>query len=404
MPPTELVLADSPAGLDSALALLADLGTVGIDVERADSDNYWRAAALVQVGGEGRVALIDPLALPDLSALDAALAPKLCVLHAMENDLGPLAVLGIDPPELADTAAAAAVLGYPTGLETLLGALLGVELAADKAAMQRADWAARPLPAAMQEYAAGDVADLPALWHELAGRLEAAGRVEWYRQELAATRALPPTEQRRDWTRTKGAGRLEAAAKVRLQTLWEAREEVARRTDTAPSRIAGDRLLVDLATNPPAAVGELVRRGVRRQAVREFGGVLMGALATAQGQIEEHGVTPRVRTGRPSTEDDRDAADRLRTVRSERARAIGVDAGILCPSRTLLGAVVADPTTPDALRDGLDLQPWQWEQLGMLFCDALGIDGPDRPPPPPEPLPVPPFPAREPAPEQEPVP
>jgi len=377
----QIVLADSPESLTRALALVEPLDVVGIDVERADWDRYWRAAALIQVGGEGRVALIDPLALPDLSDLAALLDERTSVLHAMDNDLGPLDAVGVAPELPEDTAIAAAVLGLPLGLETLLKELLDVELEGDKAAMQRSDWEARPLTDEMLAYAAGDVADLPALWAALQVRLDAAGRTDWYRQELEAVRLLPPAEQRRDWARTKGIGRLDPAATARVRSLWTTREDLARATDTAPSRIASDKLLVDLATNPPSSNGELGRRGMRRAAVREFGTQLLSAIGAAQAAVAEpsrrargQGGLAHVRSLRSPTEADRATVDRLRSLRSERAAALGIDAGVLCPSRTLMGAVLSDPTDPASLRDALGLRPWQWEQLGASFAEALGID------------------------------
>ncbi|MDP9405981.1 MAG: HRDC domain-containing protein, partial [Actinomycetota bacterium] len=74
-------------------------------------------------------------------------------------------------------------------------------------------------------------------------------------------------------------------------------------------------------------------------------------------------------------------AERLRRLRSQRAEALGVDAGVLCPGRILLTAVMSDPSDPGALRDALGLRPWQWRQLGAAFCEALGLDGPGKPPP-----------------------
>ncbi|HEY8338778.1 MAG TPA: HRDC domain-containing protein [Egibacteraceae bacterium] len=378
MPLHEYELVDDEAALGHALDRLASLDPVGVDVERADWNRYYRAPALIQVGGQGRVVLVDPIRIPELKPLHDFLAQRTVVLHAMENDLSPLAAVGVTPVAIEDTAVAAAILGLPTGLEALLREVLGVSLDADKQAMQRANWEERPLSEKMLRYAAGDVADLPALWQALAERLEEAGRTSWYREERDAIRQQPPAEERREWTRTKGAGRLDPAARARLRALWDVREELGRATDTAPGRIANDRVLVDLAVSPPAAASELGRRGVRRQAVRDFGEELMAALRNGDALAEEPGSRPR--STRPS-EAHRAAAERLRALRAERARQLGIDPGVLCPSRTLLAAVATDPSTPEELRDALGLRSWQWEQLGAAFCEALALDGPGKPPP-----------------------
>jgi ribonuclease D len=370
MPLDRYILADTPEALTEGLELLEDLETVGVDVERADWNRYFRAAALIQVGGEGQVALVDPVVLDDLTPLTSYLTERRTVLHALENDLGPLASSGVQPGATEDTAIAAAVLGLPTGLETLLRELLGVELHSDKAAMQRAEWEERPLQPEMLVYAAADVADLPALWEELESRLVDTGRIDWYRQELAAMMEQPPAEERREWTKIRGIGRLDPTSRARVRHLWDVREQLARSTDTAPSRIAGDKILVDLAVTPPSDRRELGRRGMRRQAVRDFGDDLMTAVHAD--------IQPEGRSGsrdRPPTEDDRALAERLRALRAERATELGIDAGVLCPSRTLLGAVLCDPAGPEELRDALELRPWQWEQLTESFCDAFDFSG-----------------------------
>lgn len=371
MPLQEFVLADTPADLSRSLRALDDLEVVGVDVERADWNRYYRAAALIQVGGQGRVALVDPLAITELSPLSSFLAGRTAVFHAMENDLGPLASIGVEPRRLEDTSTAAAMLGLPTGLEALLSRLLGIEPTGDKAAMQRADWEARPLTTQMLSYAAGDVADLPQLWSVLHEQLRATDRQGWYRQELAAGMALPPVEERREWTRTRGIGRLDPAARTRVRMLWTARERLARATDTAPSRILGDRVLIELAASPPGGTEELQRRGMRRQAVRTFGDQIMAALAAGDGQAPE----PRP-LGRSPTEAERDQAEKLRALRADLARELDLDPGVLCPSRTLMAAVLAAPTTPEALFQRLGLRPWQWGLLGERFCEALGIPSP----------------------------
>ncbi len=367
MPLDQHRLIDDQRDLQGALDWLADLDPIGVDVERADWNRYYRAAALVQVGGAGRVALLDPLRLEDWSDVSTFLGERAVLLHALENDVAPLQALGVDPPVIHDTAIAAAVLGMPMGLETLLTDVLDVTLESDKAAMQRADWERRPLTEEMLVYAAGDVADLPRLWTIMEEKLHEAGRWEWYAEELQATITMPTVEDRRDWERTKGVGRLDPRARARAKALWQAREDLARGTDTAPGRIVNDKTLVDLALKPPTGLRELGRRGVRRQAVKTFGEDIVEALET--------GATadplPVERSGRRSTEADRELADELRAIRAEVAEAHGLDAGLLCPSKHLLKAVMQDPQSPAELRDALGLRRWQWALLAEPFTDAL---------------------------------
>jgi ribonuclease D len=366
MPLRELTKADTPERLATGLASLNGHGVVGVDVERADWDRYYRSPALIQIGSDGRVTVVDPLALADLEPLARFLDGRVAVFHAIENDLPPLRARAVDPLRVEDTAIAAALLGLPTGLATLLEQLLGVTLAGDKAAMQRADWEARPLPEAMLAYAAADVADLPALWSVLDERLAAAGRTPWYREELSALLARPAAEERRAWDRVKGVGRLDAPARARMHALWSTREELARQSDTAPNRIAGDKVLVDLAARPPAGPRELGRRGMRRQAIREFGAQLLAAL-------DDPPAAPGLRAGRRPSDDDRAKVDELRAIRADIARDLGLDPGVLCPSRGLMGALLAEPTDGEALRAALGLRRWQWEQVGAAFCEALAI-------------------------------
>ena len=356
---------DDAAGLAPALARI-DRDVVGVDVERADSHRYFRSAALIQVGVEERCVLVDSVVLDDLSALDRFLDGRLAVLHAIENDVEPLAAAGVTPDRVADTSVAASMLGLPTGLGPLLGELLGVQLTEDKDAYQRADWELRPLPADMAAYAAGDVFHLPALWAELADRLDQAGRRDWYEQELATTLERAG-EDRRDWTRTKGAGRLSPGARAVLRALWEEREAIAREFDIAPNRLLRDATMLDVAEKPASSPQELVRRNKRRHgplanhAERIFAAMQRGVAAPEE---------PVERDGRRVTQRDRAAYDALRRTRARVAKEIGIDAGVLCPGRPLMGAVLSDPQTPEALCDAAGLRPWQTALLAEPLWDA----------------------------------
>lgn len=360
-----MVLVTDPAAIGAALADL-DRPLVGVDVERADAARYHRHAALVQVGVEGRCALLDGMSLDDLGELDRFLAGRTAVLHASQNDVVPLAAKGVRPRQLADTATAAAVLGHPTGLGALLARVLDLDLGVDKSAFQRADWEARPLPEAMQAYAAGDVVHLPALWEALEAQLVRAGRLDWYAQELEASVASAHADTR-DWTRVRGTGRLDPAKRAVVRRLWEVREQLARTHDIAPNVVLHDDLLPGLANDPPRTAAQLVQRAQRHRAVvRRFAEDLLAAIEDGRAAPPE----PARGGGRRWTDTDRDVAEALRRARAEVATDLGIDPGVLCPSRPLEAAVHADPAGPDALVAAAGLRPWQAGLLRDVLWDA----------------------------------
>lgn len=370
------------AYVDDVAALAPELGrvrddVVGVDVERADSDRYFRRAALIQVGDGAHCVLVDPLAVDDLTPLGEMLAGRTCVLHAVENDVVPLDAAGVTPPEMHDTGVAAALLGLPIGLGPLLEEVLGITLDTDKERYQRADWEARPLSEGMQEYAAGDVFHLPALWRELGGRLEEAGRYAWYEQELAATITNARADTRA-WTRTKGAGRLDARARAILRELWQEREAIAREHDIAPNRLLHDRTLLSLAEDPAGDARELVRRNQRRTSPL---GDHVDRILAAQQRGVDGGAHERPAAGRRMTDEDRAAYDAMRRRRAGIAEDLGLEAGVLCPSRMLWDAVTAEPSDAGQLAAAAGLRPWQAELLADELWDAYAgeFEEPDQP-------------------------
>jgi ribonuclease D len=374
-PEPRITLIDDPARVGSALADL-DLPVVGVDVERADSDRYYRHAALVQVGGHGSCVLLDGMVLDDLAALQEHLSTRLSVLHAANNDVVPLAAKGVTPPRLVDTAVAASVLGLPIGLGALLDEVLGLTIEGDKDSFQRADWAARPIPAPMQAYAAGDVVHLPALWQALADRLDEADRMPWFEQELEASLANAVTDTR-DWRRVRGVGRLSARQQLVARLLWEQREEIARTEDIAPNLLLHDEVIVALSVEPPRTAAQLARRARRRRRMQEahaerFLSVVLDAA--------ERELDPPDPDRRRWTDRDSRAFDRLREARSRVAASLGIDAGVLCSSKPLKDAVRADPSDAESLCEAAGLRPWQQELLGDVLWRAYRGASTDRTP------------------------
>ena len=268
--PAPLVAAADLARVVEGLA--AGSGPVAIDAERASGYRYGQAAYLVQLRrADIGTVLIDPRELPDLAALGAAIGSDEWVLHAASQDLPCLAELGLRPERVFDTELAGRLLGYArVGLGAIVEEVLGLSLEKGHSA---ADWSTRPLPEPWLRYAALDVEVLVELRDVLAAQLDEQGKRDWAEQEFAAIVAAPPAPPRVDpWRRTSGLHRVRKRRQLAVvRSLWERRDEVARRRDIAPGRVLPDSAIVAAALASPRTEEDLVAlpvwggRSMRRQ-------------------------------------------------------------------------------------------------------------------------------------------
>jgi ribonuclease D len=251
----------TPAQLRRAVAAVrAGSGPVAIDAERASGYRYSARAYLVQLrrAGAGTL-LVDPIPLPDLSSLGAAVQDAEWVLHAASQDLPCLAGVGMRPATLFDTELAGRLLGHErVGLGAMIERVLGYSLEKGHSAV---DWSTRPLPEPWLRYAALDVELLIELRHALAEELDRQGKQEWARQEFAALAAAAPRGPRAEpWRRTSGIHRARNRRQLAgIRSLWLARDELARRRDVAPGRVLPDSSIMEAVLTAPANEAELVR-------------------------------------------------------------------------------------------------------------------------------------------------
>ena len=241
-------------------AMRAGSGPVAIDAERASGYRYSARAYLVQMRRAGAGTLIvDPIPLPDLSPLGAAVQDAEWVLHAASQDLPCLAGVGMRPVTLFDTELAGRLLGHErVGLGAMIERILGFSLEKGHSAV---DWSTRPLPEPWLRYAALDVELLIELRHALAEELDEQGKQEWARQEFAALAAAAPREPRAEpWRRTSGIHRARTRRQLAaIRSLWLARDDIARRRDVAPGRVLPDSSIMEAVLGAPPSEEELVK-------------------------------------------------------------------------------------------------------------------------------------------------
>ncbi len=237
----------------------AGTGPVAVDAERASGYRYSQRAYLVQLRRAGAgTALIDPIACPDLSALSEALRDVEWVLHAASQDLACLAEVGMVPSSVFDTELGGRLAGLErVGLGAMVENVLGLRLEKGHSA---ADWSTRPLPESWLVYAALDVEVLVELRDEIEAVLEAQGKLAWAHEEFEAVRLAPAPPPRVDpWRRTSGMHRLRTRRQLAaVRAMWEVRDAMARRRDTAPGRILPDSAIVGAVAASPASAADLL--------------------------------------------------------------------------------------------------------------------------------------------------
>jgi ribonuclease D len=378
---------------DTALAeatgrLAEGHGPVAVDAERASGYRYGQRAYLVQLrrAGSGTM-LIDPIACPDLSGVDAALQDAEAILHAASQDLPCLAEVGYRPRQLFDTELAGRLLGYPrVALGTLVEEVLGFHLEKGHSA---ADWSVRPLREELLRYAALDVEVLIELRDALAAELADQGKTEWARQEFAAELAAKPAAARPDpWRRTSGIHRVQSRrALAAVRELWTVRDQIAQAADLSPRRVLPDNAIIEAARSLPTNYPQLSRisgfagRQARRHE-KEWMAAVTKARTSADGDLPD-AVGGAIPSGPPPAhrwaERDPVAAARLAAAR---ATVTAIAEANRLPVENLLAPDAlrrlswdppqsADAGTVSLALSAYGARPWQVELTAGPLAEAL---------------------------------
>jgi ribonuclease D len=342
--------------LAELLPKLAPVDRVAVDTEADSLHCYFEKLCLIQVSIPGHDYLVDPLASLDLAPFAEALTRKEIVLQGADFDLRLLRrSFGFAATRIFDTVIAARLLGIRSfSLAALVEKFFGVTLAKGS---QKANWARRPLPHHMAEYAMNDTRYLLPLAEKLEAGLRERGRVDWFQQSCERALEQASVERTRDdeepW-RISGAGKLGGRACAVLRELWQWRDREAQAADKPAFHVLQNHLLIEAAEQFVAGKVPDHRHfsGRRRQGFRE------AAERGLKLPESEWPVRPRRRGTRPTREMER-AAEELRRRRDAVADAHGLEPSLIAP-RNAIDAVAADQSQSESL-----LVPWQRHLLEL---------------------------------------
>jgi ribonuclease D len=349
-------LIDTTDELARVLPLFAAHARIPIDTEADSLHCYFEKLCLIQISVPGHDLLIDPLAGMPLAPLFAALDGKELIIHGADYDLRLLRRVGYPGPSAVfDTMIAARLCGIAEfSLAALIRKFFNVELAKGS---QKANWARRPLPPQMTDYAVKDTHYLLEIASLLEADLSRLGRTEWFRQSCEKAIIASTITKERDpdelW-RITGSHELRGRAAALLRALWQWRDLEAQLVDRPSFHILHNEQLIGAASafDRGQDVGFPHLTGARR---RRFYEAVEKAMALPEAEWPQ-----RIRKPRPRPTPDFD--ERFRNLKSKRdksAEALKLDPALIAP-KTMLESLAADPE-----RGVLKMMPWQRELLGV---------------------------------------
>ncbi len=371
------ILIDGPAVARFALRLQQE-PAIAVDLEADSLHSYRDKVCLMQFSTPNETVLVDPLAVPDLSALAPVLADPAVrkIFHAADYDIRCLyRDFGFEIRGLFDTMIACQLLGEEKiGLADVLRKFFDVEL--DKR-YQRADWSRRPLEEGMIRYAAEDTCHLHKLTAILERKLADKGRLDWAREEFALLEQVRHGEQNGPlFLRVKKAGTLDRRQLAVLESLLQWRDGEARRRDCPPFKVVGNAPLLELARIMPGSLRVASGvEGLSPKLLRRYGDAILGAVAAGQRLPKDQlPVYPR---GEPRVRDpevDR-RVSALKQWRTATAAELEMDPGVLINNALLEEIARARPRKPADLEKLEAMKKWQRRALGEGIISVLSAEG-----------------------------
>lgn len=209
--------------------------------------SYGFNLCLVQIFGNDKCYIFDPLSVPDLGPLFNILEDPnvLKIFHAPSEDLRLLHTFDCFPRNIFDTETCAKLLNAShTALSVLLSNYLNIDV--DKS-LQKSNWMKRPLTNLQLQYAAQDVIHLIALRDGLTSHAHEVGVVDWVDEENRAWESFRTnTKDPLVFTNREDSRRLDKYSLYVLNDLLAVRDKYAQLKNKPGGHIISKDVLIDL--------------------------------------------------------------------------------------------------------------------------------------------------------------
>jgi len=264
---------------------------LAVDTEFVRTRTLYPRLGLLQVFDGKQLALIDPIAIDDLSPFWQLLTNEniVKVLHACSEDLEVfLTSANCKPVNLIDSQIMMSFLGHglSMGYAAMVEHFTGIKV--DKSE-SRTDWTKRPLTQKQLDYACADVEHLFNIYPKLVNELEDIARLDYAKQEtqLLIERKFTAIDENQLYRQIKLAWRLNSAQLNSLKHLTKWRCQQAKTRDLPLGFVVKENTLMAVAQSNPESLTAMNRlSGAEVLDIRHKGKAMLAVLKAASQDSE----------------------------------------------------------------------------------------------------------------------
>jgi ribonuclease D len=292
---------------DDLCSTLRSAPVVAFDTEFVSEKYYKPKLCLMQFATDDVAAVVDPLAVTDLSAWWTIMAESdtPVIVHGGREEIRfCFRFAGKRPKNLIDVQISEGLLTrtFPASYKNLVQRVMSKSV---DSTQTRTDWEYRPLTPAQIEYALEDVQYLPKIWEKQQAQLANLGRTDWAMGEFEhLVDAVAAESDREGWRRLPQANRFSPRELAVARELWNWRERYAQMIDR-PARVAfRDDLMTEVARRRPRTVRDLnSTRGLQRRDYQRVADEIVAAVLAGL-ELPDDQLPPRQNGGKTTQHDD----------------------------------------------------------------------------------------------------
>ncbi|MCG2757398.1 MAG: HRDC domain-containing protein, partial [Desulfobacteraceae bacterium] len=239
---------------------------------------------------------------------------------------------------------------------------------------RKKDWAERPLPEDMIEYAVKDTIYLIKLAEILEKELKKMGRISWVYEECEILSKVRPALLNSEplFMKFKGAGHLNRKSLAVLEALLQFRLSMAEKKDRPLFKIIGNNSLVKIVKEKPANLRQLEKtKALSQKQIEMYGDAIVKAannsltLPTA-----DLPVYPR-RKAQFLPPEVPLRAKAVKRWRDSKAKEIGLEPSIVCNRSIINSIAIQNPVHLKDLSKIKEMKKWQQKEFGRDIVAIL---------------------------------